>query len=313
MEALRLIFAGDEKLIGYVQRALGYSLTADVSLQVLFLCYGKGRNGKNTVLDSARTILHDYATVAPPRIFLTAGQNEHPTALADLVGRRFIPTSEVDQGERLAESLVKRLTGDRTMKARFMHQNPFEFAITFKLWMLANAKPRIHGRDEGVWSRIKLIPFDVFIPPEKRIPNLSNDLVREEGPGILGWMIQGCVDWQRNGMQEPDRVRDAIRSYRAEQDLLGDFLTECCVSFLDHETLRDQSRVKASDLYVRYVDWCKESGEKDVLTRREFGAEISDRGYPLKPSNSVQYRFGLTLRQSQESSSGESDASRQLY
>jgi putative DNA primase/helicase len=192
-DALNLIFDSDEELIGYFQRALGYSLTGDTSLQVLFLCYGKGRNGKNTIVDTARTILAEYATIIPPRIFLTAGKNEHPAALADLVGRRFIATSEVDKGERLAESLIKRLTGNRTIKARFMHQNPFEFAVTIKLWMLANAMPQIQGRDEGIWSRIKLIPFEVFIPREKRIPNVSNILVAEEGPGILGWMVQGAL------------------------------------------------------------------------------------------------------------------------
>jgi len=299
-KALELIFAGDAEMISYIQRALGYSLTGDTGLQAIFLCHGKGRNGKNTVLDTVRAILHDYATVAAPRILLAAGQNDHPTALADLMGRRFVPTSEVDKGERMAESLVKRLTGDRTIKARFMRQDPFEFAVTFKLWMLANARPEIKGRDEGIWSRIKLIPFEVFIPPEKRIPNLSEILVAEEGPGILGWIVQGAVDWRRDGLQDPRKVTEAMESYRAEQDVLADFLADCCVSHLANECLFDKVRVRATELYVRYQDWCKESGEKDVLSKRLFGQELSDRGYTLIPSNGVHYRYGLELKDRDE-------------
>jgi putative DNA primase/helicase len=300
-EALSLIFAGDQDLIAYVQRALGYSLTGDTGEHCLFLCYGTGRNGKNTVLDTVRTILEDYATVASPRTFLATGQNEHPTMLADLVGRRFVPTSEVEEGERLAESLVKRVTGDRTLKARFMRQDPFEFPVLFKLWMLANCKPEIRGRDEGIWSRIRIIPFDVFIPADQRIRNLSDILVREEGPGILRWLVEGCLEWQRSGLSEPQRVKDAVGSYRSEQDVIGNFLGECCISHLHNEVLREKARVRARDLYDRYVDWCKENREENTLSSRKFGGEMERRGYALKPSNSVQYRLGLELKPSAES------------
>jgi P4 family phage/plasmid primase-like protien len=290
------IFAGDRDMVAYVKRALGYSLTGFIGEHALFLCYGTGRNGKNTVLDTVHTILGDYATIINPRVLLAAGKNDHPAAIADLMGRRFVPTDEVDEGEELAESLVKRLTGNKTLKGRFMRQNPFEFPALFKLWMLANCKPEIQGQDEGIWSRIRLIPFEVFFAAEKRIKGLADILVAEEGPGILRWLVDGCLKWQRIGLAEPEKILDAIKSYRNEQDVIGDFIDQCCVCHLTHPTLRDQARVKAGDLYGRYVDWCKENGEKKVLTNRRFSSKVTSRGYKLGPSNGVHYRYGITLK-----------------
>jgi putative DNA primase/helicase len=290
------IFSGDREMVAYVKRALGYSLTGVIGEHALFLCHGTGRNGKNTVLDTVHSILGEYATVVNPRVLLTAGKNDHPAAIADLMGRRFVPTDEVDEGEELAESLVKRLTGNKTLKGRFMRQNPFEFPALFKLWMLANCKPEIHGQDEGIWSRIRVIPFEVFFPPEKRIKGLSDILVAEEGPGILRWMVDGCLEWQRIGLAEPAKVREATQGYRNEQDVIGDFIDQCCESFLDHPTLRDQARVQAGVLYNRYAEWCKQNGEKTVLTNRRFASKITGRGYKLSPSNGVHCRHGITLK-----------------
>jgi P4 family phage/plasmid primase-like protien len=307
------IFSGDREMVAYLRRALGYSLTGIIGEHALFLCHGTGRNGKNTVLDTVHTILGEYATVINPRVLLTAGKNDHPAAIADLMGRRFVPTDEVDEGEELAESLVKRLTGNKTLKGRFMRQNPFEFPALFKLWMLANCKPEIHGQDEGVWSRIRVIPFEVFFPPEKRIKGLSDILVAAEGPGILRWMVDGCLEWQRIGLAEPAKVREAIQTYRNEQDVIGDFIDQCCESFLDHPSLRDQARVQAGVLYNRYAEWCKENGEKTVLTNRRFASKITGRGYKLSPSNGVHYRHGITLKTVKSEDSDEQSADDRPY
>ena len=312
-DTLATIFDRDEELIAYVQRALGYSLSGDIGEHAMFLCFGTGRNGKNTVLDTVRTLLSDYATVVNPRLLLSAGSNDHPAMVADLLGRRFVPTSEIEEGERLAESLVKRLTGDKTVKARFMRGNPFEFPLLCKLWMLANCKPEIHGQDEGIWSRIRLIPFEVFIPPENQIKNLSERLIKDEGPAILGWLVRGCLDWQQHGLGEPAKVVEAIRSYRSEQDVVGDFIGQCCESYLDNPSLRESVRVKAADLYMRYVTWCKDNGEKTVLTNRRFGSEMTRRGYPLRGINGVQWRYGLQLRGNQESTSDDSGPEKSPY
>jgi putative DNA primase/helicase len=294
-KALAEIFP-DEETRKYVQRALGYSLCGVIGEHALFLCYGTGRNGKNTVLDTVRALLGDYGTVTSPRTFLTIGQNDHPTALADLHGKRFVPTDEVEHGERLAESVVKRVTGNQTITARFMRKDFFEFAVQFKVWMICNHKPEIQGDDEGVWSRIRVIPFETYIPPENRIKDLARIVVADEGPGILRWLINGCLEWQRIGLAEPSKVANAIASYRVEQNTIAAFLGECCNSFLDHPTLRTQARESATKLYERYVSWCKDSGEKTVLTKREFSAKLTPLGYELKQSNSNYYRNGLSLK-----------------
>ena len=198
-----------------------------------------GRNGKNTVLDPVRKVLHDYATVSDPRIFLRTGKNEHPTGLAKLFGCRLVVTDEVDEGEELAEALVKRLTGDPTISARYMRRDFFDFEVTFKVWIPANHKPDIKGRDEGIWSRIRLIPFEVFFPPERRIKNLARTLVKEEGEGILAWLVEGYLDWQKQGLNEPKKVLDAVREYRLQQDVVAAFIKDCCLTWLDHPN-RDQ-------------------------------------------------------------------------
>jgi putative DNA primase/helicase len=299
LKVLSEVFDGNEELIAYLQRAAGYALSGDISEHAMFLCYGTGRNGKNTVLDTIRDVMGDYASVSDPKIFLTTGQGDHPTGLADLVGRRLIVTSEVDTGQQLAEGLVKRLTGDRTIKARFMHHDWFEFRMAAKIWMLANSKPEIQGQDEGIWSRIRIIPFDTFIPPEKRIKGLSEILVQEEGPGILAWLVEGCREWHRIGLCEPSAVTEATSSYRSEQDVLGDFLQSCCIDRHDDQEVREKYRVEANKLYGTYNEWCKQMGERSILTARRFFNELTGRGFVSVRSNGNQYRVGLALKEAE--------------
>lgn len=299
LEALDLIFGGDKALISYVKRAAGYSITGDINEHALFFCYGTGRNGKNTVLDTFRDLLggpgSSYAAVTDPKIFLAAGQNEHPAAIAALVGKRMVVTSEIDINQQFAQGLVKRLTGERTMKTRFMRGNWFEFDVQFKIWMQANAKPDISGQDEGIWSRIRIIPFDVFIPVEKRIKGLSEILVREEGPGILAWLVEGVREWKEHGLKEPESVIKATRDYRSEQDVIGAFLEQCTKSFLGYEGAGAIPRVKATVLYARYAKWCEDSGEDEVLPSRKFALEMNRRGYKTTGSNGGCQRLGIAL------------------
>lgn len=204
-------------------------------------------------------------------------------------------TSEVDAGQQLAEAQVKRLTGDRTIKARFMNQNWFEFDMTAKIWMLANAKPEIHGRDEGIWSRIHIIPFDVFIPQEKRIKGLSDILFNEEGPGILAWLVQGAMEWHRIGLKDPERVSKAMESYRSEQDVVGDFLSSLYEIHNDADVCRNY-RVECKALYRSYVEWCQEMGERETLTARRFATDLTTRGHAILRSDGKDYRVGLKLK-----------------
>ncbi len=287
----------ESELRAYLKRALGYSICGDTGEHCLFLPYGTGRNGKNTILDPIVKILGEYATNCDPKILLRTGKNDHPTGLADLRGRRLVITDEVDEGEELAEALVKRVTGNPTIKARFMRQDFFEFDVTSKIWMPANHKPDIKGRDEGIWSRIRVIPFEITIPVEKRIKNLARILAKEEGEGILAWLVEGYLDWQKlEGLNEPTKVLDAVKEYRLQQDVVAAFIKECCLTWLDHPN-RSQFKVRKDELYSAYASWCKENGEKELLSGREFGSEMTSRGFELKHSNSVHYRHGITLSQ----------------
>ena len=289
----------NEELISYLKRAAGYSITGDINEHALFFCYGLGRNGKNTVLDTFRDLLggpaSSYAAVTDPKIFLAAGQNEHPAAIAALVGKRMVVTSEIDVNQQFAQGLVKRLTGERTMKTRFMRGNWFEFDVQFKIWMQANAKPDISGQDEGIWSRIRIIPFDVFIKPEDRVKGLSEILVREEGPGILAWLVEGAIEWKKYGLQEPEKVVRATRDYRSEQDVIGTFLEQCTKSYIGYEGVGAIPSVKCTVLYARYARWCEDSGEDEVLNARKFALEMNRRGYVLSGSNGDRSRKGIAL------------------
>jgi putative DNA primase/helicase len=171
-----------------------------------------------------------------------------------------------------------------------MCQNPFEFPVLFTVWMLCNHKPEIRGRDEGIWSRIRIIPFEVFIPEHERIKNLSEILVRDEGPGVLNWLVEGCLQYLQQGLNEPKKVRDATQAYRAEQDIVGRFVQECCNSYLNQPHIQPTPREKVHALYSAYKTWCQDAGEKDVLTKKKLGSELEPLGYTLEQSNGVSYR-----------------------
>jgi putative DNA primase/helicase len=298
------VFAGDQDLISYIRRVVGYSMTADMSVQELVLLHGEGSNGKNIFLDSLGDIFGDYACEAEPSLLLQADGERHPTGLMDLFNKRFVAASETEDGKRLAESLMKRLTGNRKLKARRMRENFVTFSRTFKLFIATNHKPEIKGRDHAVWRRIRLVPFITTFakegqpidPPRvlKEDPNLAEKLAAEAS-GILNLMIAGCLDWQRSGIRPAAAVVAATEEYRSETDSIREWLDECCESFLDHTTLREQARFKASELWESYDSWFKRNGV-DGLSKRTFGSEMERRGYKMAKSNSVCWRYGVTLK-----------------
>lgn len=299
------IMAGNQNLVGFLQRAGGYALSGDVSEHCLFFLFGTGRNGKGTFLETILALLGDYATTIDASLITAKRHEDHPTGLTDLDGRRFVPTVEVEDGKRLAEALVKKLTGGDRIKARRMRQDNYEFDPTFKLFVAANHEPEIMGMDEGIWSRIKMIPFDVFIPAGERDKHLRENLIREEGPGILAWLVRGCLEWQRAGLQEPAEVITATEAYRASMDSLADFLNDKCESYLDHPTLKEQARTLKDSLYKAYSIWAKANGCDDPLTARKFATQLEKRGYKLKTSNGRYYRLGLTIKASEEAQNGD--------
>lgn len=256
-------------LIGFLQRAAGYSLTGDVSEQALFLMHGVGANGKSTFLDTLLALLGDYGKQAAPGLLMVKRGDRHPTEIADLAAARMVASVEVDEGRRLAEALVKWLTGGDRVKARLMRQDFFEFAPTHKLWLASNHRPTIIGTDLAVWRRIRLIPFGVVIPTAEQDRSLPAKL-KGELPGVLNWALEGCLQWQRGGLNPPGEVLSATDQYRAEQDIIAAFLEDCC-------RLGANEKVAARALYNVYRQWCQDNGE-DAMPQRRFGGRLKDRG-----------------------------------
>lgn len=255
----------------FVQRAVGYSLTAMTSERCLFILHGTGANGKSTFLEAIRRLVGDYARQADVSTFMRTRNDTGPRPeVVRLRGARFISSVEVEEGRRLAESLVKALTGNDTIAARGLYADVIEFQPTFKVWLGTNHKPEIRGTDNAIWDRIRLIPFNVTIPPERQDRGLLDSLTAEL-PGILAWAVEGCLAWQQEGLSAPDAVRVATKSYREEMDVVQRFVDERCrVSMM--------SAVGSTDLYTAYKEWAQNGGERP-MTQTRFGRRMGDLGF----------------------------------
>lgn len=288
LQFLDRILASDQDLIAFVQKAVGYTLTGDVSEQCLFFMHGNGKNGKSTFTETVMQLLGDYAQKAPTEMLIQKNNGPGiPNDIARLPGARFVVAAELEEGKRLAESVVKDLTGGDTMTARFMRQEWFEFQPSHKLWIYGNHKPIIRGTDDGIWRRLRLIPFTVQIPEEEQDPKLKEKL-QEELPGILAWAVEGCRQWYAQGLGLPLAVQAATSGYRSEMDALGAYLDENCM-------IGPRYQVAFKALYADYVEWCETNGERPLGGRR-FGNELNQRGYiASKGTGNEAIRLGLGL------------------
>jgi len=265
----------DPDLVAFVQRAVGYSLTGSVREQVLFFLHGAGANGKSTFLATVQAVVGDYGLQSSTDL-LTQGGDEHPTAVADLLGRRFVATIETEDGARLAEALVKQLTGGDTIRARRMRKDYFEFQPTHKLWLAANHKPNIRGSDFAIWRRIRLIPFSVTITDEQRDPDLPGKLAAEL-PGILRWAVDGARAWHADGLGTPAAVTAATAAYRHDEDHVGRFVDECLeLQPGDGGTARPWT-LSAKALRELYEAWCAEAGDRP-WSGKALGKVLGERG-----------------------------------
>lgn len=270
----------DPGLRAYVQRVLGYCITGTVGEQLFPIAHGSGANGKSTLFDLVRHVLGDYCGDAPESLLIARTHPEHPTELASLMGRRLVLASETEQAGRLRVQLMKRLCGDSTLTARFMRGDYFSFARTFKVWLVTNNRPQIAETTEAVWRRIRLIPFDVTIPPDERDPDLPEKL-KSESPGVLRWLVEGCLAWQREGLADPPAVTTATGHYRSESDPLADFVNERLV-------IGHRCRVSRADLWSAFQSWNASTGERLPTTRNE----LFDRVRKVPGVADAEWRFG---------------------
>ena len=285
---LNRLFEKSPAVREYLQRIFGYALTGLTHEQCFFIFYGVGANGKSTILRTILDLLGDYATTTRPETFLTKRGDGIPNDVAALAGARFVLSLETEQGKRLAEGLVKGVTGGDKLSARFLHKEFFTFAPQLKFFIGTNHKPTIRGTDHAMWRRVRCISFAVVIPDHEQDKQLSEKL-RAELSGILNWLVQGCLAWQRDGLGPPLEVQQATAAYRAEQDVLSVFLKDRCV-------LEPTAKSTKKELYETYGAWCEESGERHRLTLREFGKALRERGIDDVKVGNAKGCIGLRLR-----------------
>ena len=267
-DSLLTIFNNNTELIKFVQRAVGLSLCGAHLEEVLFFCYGSGKNGKSVFFKVLQSVFGDYFQKAPTEMLMLKINESIPNDVARLPGARFVAAEELPENRSFNENRLKNLTGGDKITARFLHKEFFEFMPTHTLWIYGNHKPTIKGADEGIWRRICLIPFNVTIPESERRPQheLMADFELEKS-GILNWILQGWKEYQKIGLQPPDAVKEATKEYRDEMDMVGDFIGECC-------DLNDPAyKIKSVDLYKVYMEWCKSTNEY-VIPKKKFFSRI---------------------------------------
>ena len=286
---LMRIMDGNVQLLHFLQKAVGWAITGDMSEQVMFILYGAGANGKSTFLNTLMEIMGDYAMSTPTATFMKKYGEGISNDIARLRGTRFVTTVEAEEGKRMSEPLIKQITGQDMMTARFLYGEYFDFLPTFKIFMATNHKPVIRGNDHGIWRRIKLIPFTVTIPYEERDPDLMQKL-RAEREGILNWMVDGCLMWQKERLGEPEAVRIATGEYQEEMDEIGMFLQEC--------TAKDSmgvSKITSADLYRSYMGWCEKNSERPY-SQRMFAIHVQNAGIERERTTKARYWVGITIK-----------------
>jgi putative DNA primase/helicase len=275
-----------EDVRGFVQRYMGYALLGTVTEHVLGIFYGAGANGKGTLTGVVDYVLGDYAITPDPELLAERSGNFHPTSAASLFGARLAVVQEFDEGRRLAEGTVKRLTGGDPISARRMREDFWEFDPSHTFVLATNYRPVVRGTDEGIWRRLRLIPFDVVIPESERDGKLPERL-RLEADGVLAWLVEGYRDWQARGLDEPEAVRQANAEYRADSDAIGRFLAEKC-------TTVGMASVKSSRLFAAWSRWCVAEGI-DHGTQTAFSNTLAQRGFEARKSGGVMVFRGLGL------------------
>ena len=285
---LEQIFAGDEDVIRFLQRAVGYTLTGRTTEQCLFVLIGKGANGKSTLSRLLDQLLGDYAGSTPMQTLMQSRYGSEKTDdLAALRGKRFVAAQEGEAGERLAEAKIKLMTGGDPITCRPLYSSYETFVPQFKLWLATNELPRIVGTGEAIWRRIHVIEFPVTIPREERDPNLFEKLVAEL-PGVLNWALDGLAEWNETGLNPPEGVTRATGEYRGESDTVRQFLAVCCAG-------DEAARTSVRDLHNAYAAWCDQSG-LDALPINQFGKELGRFGFELVKLRTGNYRKGVRLR-----------------
>ena len=287
---LQDIFEGDQSLIDFFQRAVGYSLLGDTKEQCLFICHGSGANGKSVILETIKDILGDYAQTMPIEILLKGRKNVGAASpeTARLKGIRFALASESERGQTWSSSLVKQLTGGDTITARHLYGDIFEFKSEATIWITSNFKPRVDALDDAMWRRMILIPFNRIFSDKERDYDLS-DKLKKEYPGILKWMVDGLKKYNEIGLNKPEKILNAVSEYRKEMDTVHRFVEEKC-------TLDGISRIPLKILKSAYQEWCNEE-QLPSLPVSDFKKALLDKKVKEKKVDSQRFYEGIKLNE----------------
>lgn len=269
-EFLHRIFKHDPSLVDYMQRLLGYALCGDKVEEVFGFAFGTGQNGKGTLFNTSREIMGDYGCEASLNCFVLSRNERHPTELARLRGKRLVMSAEVAEGSTWDEVKIKQVTGRDPIAANFMRQDMFEFDPEFLLMVSGNHKPTVRSANKAMQRRLHVIPFEQEIPDKERDTQLRAKL-KAEGPAILRWMIDGCLEWQKHGLQPPGTVESATEDYLSSENVLGDWFEECCRR--DFKALTPFKRI-----YESYSRWA-ESNKLKAFSSKRLSKMLEERGF----------------------------------
>lgn len=278
---------GDTGLIGFLQQWCGYCLTGDTREHALLFVYGPGGNGKSVFVNTVMSIMKDYAKTSAMETFTASNSDRHPTELAMLRGARLVTASETEEGRAWAEARIKALTGGDRISARFMRRDFFEFPPEFKLMVIGNHKPTLHNVDEAARRRFNIVPF-VHKPavPDREL----EQKLRAEAPAILQWMIDGCLDWQTNGLARPRCVIEATEQYFSDQEILKQWLEEECVC----EPGNMDRSTASSVLFKSYKEFAKAAGINPG-TQSSFKEKMTAAGFKYHRGMKAREFFGISL------------------
>ena len=283
---LQTTFGGNDELTDYVQRFLGYAAIGEVSRHILPFLHGSGDNGKTVLLEVVSAILGSYAITAPANFLAARRNDKHETEIARLCGARLVVCSEVNRDSKFDEQRVKTLTGGDGLTGRFMRRDFFDFKPSHTLILVGNNQPEVSAGGKSFWRRLRLIPFLHEVAPAERNENLTRELIEEEGPAILAWIVAGAQAFIAKGLDDPAVVMTATTEYAESEDHVQLFIDDCC------DTRPEDERVEYAEVYKRYAAWCKDNGI-DKLASGVLGRELSGKGFGRARTNSKRYVTGI--------------------
>ena len=289
MQFIDEIMCSDKELVAYLQRVVGYILTGRMDEQCFFVFYGFGSNGKSTFINTIRELMGSYAKQVEVSTFMETNRNDGlRNDLAALAGRRFVVSPEGKQGAALDETMVKAFTGGDAISVRFLHKEFFELQPVGKIVLATNHKPVVRGTDNGIWRRMRLVPFLASFDASQADKGLA-DKLKAELPAILQWAVEGAQLWQRHGLGIPQAVRKATMEYRSASDTIQTFIDERC-------EVVHQASEGSQAMYKAYTDWCAAVGIRFPHKQAAFNQQLEERGLVRKKTASQNLWLGVRLK-----------------